>query len=360
MNTTPESSSAILYIDDEEKALKYFRMAFAPKFPILTASSGEEGLALLRKEARKIGVVVSDQRMPGMIGAEVLGCVREEFPHVVRILTTAYSDLPTAIQAVNKGHIYQYVVKPWEVPELEMVLRRALDYHHILSERNELLRLKMGILQRILCCDRIKWLLLAFCGHSGTAACGFRQALFSLIRSFEDLPPPRTAGNVFRAEQFDATTLIQKELHTGVQLRAILVDETGAGAIPPKCEPVTKLGERGAALARELGAFLSVLPDNVAASVRITDGVVVTMSPCSPAFVEELTGVLFAGEPQPASILLLKLLWRFAEAGVPLTVVAEHPGNGMLRISPAPQPVSAEDVLAALRGVFERWDVASL
>ncbi len=58
--------------------------------------------------------MISDQRLPEMLGAEVLGIVREEFPSIVRIITTAYSDLESAIQAVNKGYIYQYVVKPWE------------------------------------------------------------------------------------------------------------------------------------------------------------------------------------------------------------------------------------------------------
>src|SRR5882757_9521456 len=131
----------ILYIDDEEKALKYFRMAFSGKFKVFTASSGKEGIELLRREAKHIGIVLSDQRMPEMLGAEILGIVREEFPTIVRVLTTAYSDLESAIQAVNKGHIYQYVVKPWEIPDLGMVLQRAADYHQVLAERNELLAL---------------------------------------------------------------------------------------------------------------------------------------------------------------------------------------------------------------------------
>ena len=358
MNTTPESRCTILYIDDEEKALKYFRMAFAPKFSILTASSGEEGLAMLRKEAGKIGVVVSDQRMPGMIGAEVLGRVREEFPHVVRILTTAYSDLPSAILAVNKGHIYQYVVKPWEVPELEMVLHRAVDYHHVLSERDELLRLKLTTLQRIICCDRVKWLLLTF--GEGVPAGAFRKALFALLRSLAAFPPPSQPPEAgFRRDQFDAASLIGEEFHAGVQLKAALEKADESGTVLPLCEPVSRLGERGPLLAATLGAFISSLPGDVSASVATTDGVRVLLSPASPGFVEDLSGILFAAKPHMLSMLLLKILWRFVEADIPLSIELVRAGQEPLRISPAKETVSADEVIEALRGVFEAWDVAS-
>jgi len=89
MLNTNSNPVGILYIDDEEKALKYFRMAFGQKYKVFTAASGPEGLETLRKEAASIGIVITDQRMPGMQGAEVLGQVRTEYPHIVRILTTA-------------------------------------------------------------------------------------------------------------------------------------------------------------------------------------------------------------------------------------------------------------------------------
>ncbi|MCK9589818.1 MAG: response regulator [Terrimicrobiaceae bacterium] len=361
MNPTPQSRCSVLYIDDEEKSLKYFRMAFAPTFPILTASSGEEGLALLRKEAGKIGILVSDQRMPGMLGANVLGVAREEFPRIVRILTTAYSDLDSAILAVNKGYIYQYVVKPWDVTELEMVLHRAAEYYQILSERDQLLRLKMSTLQRILCCDRVKWLIMTFCIKFDPPACAFRQALFSLLRALKDLPPFGQAdGHVFRAGQFDATTLIQEEVGMEILLKSMLLDKGRTEGVLPECEQVSKLGERGPILADVLGAFLSSLWEDAVASVKTSGGVEVTLSSPSPGFSGELTGILFSRGPRQFSVHLLKLLWRFAEAGVPLTFVVERPGNEDLRFSLATQEVFPNDVLGALREVFERWDVASL
>lgn len=358
MNQTPDSRCSILYIDDEEKALKYFRMALASKFSVFTATSGEEGLALLRKESGKIGVVVSDQRMPGMIGAEVLGQVREEYPRVVRILTTAYSDLQSAILAVNKGHIYQYVVKPWEVPELEMVLHRAVDYHHVLSERDELLRLKMGTLQRIVCCDRVKWLLLTL--GEGASGGVFRKALFTLLRSLAAFPAPAPSSEKgIWPVQFDAATLIRMEFHAGVQLKSALERAEELGSGHPLCEPVARLGGQGPGLAADLGAFLRSLPGEASATVDTTDGVRVALSPASPGLVGELPGVLFAREPQAVSAGLLRILWKFAGADIPLTIELVRPGQEVLRFSPAPETVSADDVIEALRVMFEAWDVAS-
>lgn len=359
MKQTPEPRHSILYIDDEEKALKYFRMAFAEKFSILTAPSGEEGLALLREKGDEIGVVVSDQRMPGMIGADVLGAVRQEFPQVVRILTTAYSDLQSAILAVNKGHIYQYVVKPWEIAELEMVLHRALDYHHILSERNELLRLKMSTLQRIICCDRVKWLLLAFGTGEGKVEKGFRKALFALVSSQREAAAPcRIPESVFRAVQFDAVALIHGELKNGTRLKDSLLEPVKGGAGFANAEAVALLGEQGSELAAALGAFLAALPEEVLPRVEVGGGVKVVLSPFSARLAESLSGVLFDRDPQEMSLLLLRALWKFASAGVLFGLEVEQP-KAFRMVLPKDE-VLFGDVVEALRGVFERWDVASL
>lgn len=157
----PETSTscAILYVDDEDRALKYFRRGFSANQTVHTALSADEGLEILRQHADSIGIIVSDQRMPRKTGVEFLSEVRRAYPRIVRILTTAYSDLDSAIRAVNEGAIYQYVVKPWDLTEFSMVLRRASDYYHILRERDELLALKFGSLQRILLTDRVKTVL---------------------------------------------------------------------------------------------------------------------------------------------------------------------------------------------------------
>jgi two-component system probable response regulator PhcQ len=218
LNQGQQPTCEILYVDDEEKALKYFRMAFASKFTIHTAPSAKEGLELMKQLGDRVGIVISDQRMPEMLGAEFLGRIREEYPYVVRILTTAYSDLESAIAAVNKGHIYQYVVKPWEVKEFGMVLQRAADYHHVLTERNQLLSLKMTALQRILSGDRLLWLKLfqPYCGDQPV----FARTLAAFVKA---LPAPAAVNpGLINLSHFQPVTILGKEYaHAVAALDAI-------------------------------------------------------------------------------------------------------------------------------------------
>ena len=83
----------VLFVDDEEQARKYFRMALAPELEVITAGSAEEVDAMFAEHGDRIGIVVSDQRMPGEGGSSLLGRVRRRAPKTVRILTTAYADM---------------------------------------------------------------------------------------------------------------------------------------------------------------------------------------------------------------------------------------------------------------------------
>src|SRR5262245_54910519 len=110
---------AILYVDDEEKSLKYFARALAEHFRIFTASSAAEGIKVLEEHKDEIGVLMTDQRMPGEKGTWLLEKARQLRPRVIRILATAYADMDAAIAAVNTGAIYKYITKPWDPPQLE-------------------------------------------------------------------------------------------------------------------------------------------------------------------------------------------------------------------------------------------------
>ncbi|MFW6119042.1 MAG: response regulator [Planctomycetota bacterium] len=145
---------AVLYVDDEEKSLKYFTRALEEDFRILTASSAAEAEQVLSGEDVKVGVLVADQRMPGQTGVELLAGVRRSRPGIVRILTTAYSDLDSAIEAVNSGAIFRYVVKPWDIRELQGIMRSAMELFLVQRERDHLLREKMSVLQRLVESDR--------------------------------------------------------------------------------------------------------------------------------------------------------------------------------------------------------------
>src|SRR5215207_6640014 len=127
---------AILYVDDEEKSLKYFARAFEDQFQILTASSAQEGLKTLEENQDRIGILMTDQRMPGEKGTWLLEKARQLRPRIVRILATAFSDMDAAIAAVNTGAIYKYVTKPWDPPQLESTLKRGLEFFIVQRERD--------------------------------------------------------------------------------------------------------------------------------------------------------------------------------------------------------------------------------
>src|SRR6266849_487833 len=156
----------VLYVDDEEKSLKYFARAFADQFRILTAPSAQEGLKLLEEHKDEIGLLMTDQRMPGEKGVWLLEKARQLRPHIIRILATAYSDMEAAIAAVNSGAIYKYVGKPWDPPQLEATLKRGLEFFIVQRERDELLTQKFSVLHNMMIADRMMSLGLLAAGMS--------------------------------------------------------------------------------------------------------------------------------------------------------------------------------------------------
>ena len=153
--TDSQSAPAILYVDDEANALKYFQRAIGALAPVLTAGSVEEGKRMLDEHAGQIAVLVSDQRMPGAYGNELLSYAWDRYPHIVRILTTAYSELEHTVQAVNQGQIHRYIQKPWEITSLRMELKQALDLARLRHEHAQLLREKLLVRQKQAVANRI-------------------------------------------------------------------------------------------------------------------------------------------------------------------------------------------------------------
>src|SRR5712672_2282148 len=178
----------ILYVDDEEMSLKYFTRAFEDHFRILTAPNAQEGLKLLELHKDEIGVLMTDQRMPGEKGVWLLERARQLRPRIIRILATAYSDMDAAIAAVNTGAIYKYVTKPWDPPQLENTLKRGLEFFVVQRERDQLLREKMSVLQNMMIADRIVSLGLLAAGLSHH----IRNSLVA-VKTFLDLAPAKMA-----------------------------------------------------------------------------------------------------------------------------------------------------------------------
>src|ERR1051326_6944860 len=177
---------AILYVDDEEKSLKYFTRAFEDQFHILTASNAADGLKLLEEHKDDIGLLMTDQRMPGEKGVWLLERARQLRPRIIRILATAYSDMDAAIAAVNTGAIYKYVTKPWDPPQLENTLKRGLEFFLVQRERDQLLREKMSVLHNMMIADRIVSLGLLAAGLSHH----IRNSLVA-VKTFLDLAPAK-------------------------------------------------------------------------------------------------------------------------------------------------------------------------
>ena len=124
--TAPPDTIAVVLVDDEENILRAIqRLLMDEDFEVHTAVSGQEGLELLR-QISNVALIVSDQRMPGMGGAEFLGCSREIAPHALRILLTGYSDIHATIEAINRGGASRYVSKPWDDEELVGIIRDAV------------------------------------------------------------------------------------------------------------------------------------------------------------------------------------------------------------------------------------------
>src|SRR5712672_2844248 len=174
----------ILYVDDEEKSLKYFVRAFEDQFRILTAVNAQEGLKLLEAHKDEIGLLMTDQRMPREKGVWLLEKARQIRPRIIRILATAFADMDAAIAAVNTGAIYKYVTKPWDPPQLENTLKRGLEFFIVQRERDQLLREKMSVLHNMMIADRIVSLGLLAAGLSHH----IRNSLVA-VKTFMDLAP---------------------------------------------------------------------------------------------------------------------------------------------------------------------------
>ncbi len=132
--TTAETQSTILFVDDEANILSSLKRLFRPfGYQIFTADSGAQGLEIMNRE--KVDLVVSDMRMPEMNGAQFLEKVRERWPDTLRILLTGYAEIGATIDAINKGQIYRYISKPWEDNDITLTVKHALEQRMLEREK---------------------------------------------------------------------------------------------------------------------------------------------------------------------------------------------------------------------------------
>jgi DNA-binding NtrC family response regulator len=129
---------SILLVDDEPNVVASLKRALLDEpYEIYSAGSGAEGLKLL--EQRRIKVIISDEMMPGMTGAEFLSKVKERMPETLRIMLTGHASIEAAMAAVNSGEIYRFFAKPWDDTGLKLAIRSALEKYNLETENRRLL-----------------------------------------------------------------------------------------------------------------------------------------------------------------------------------------------------------------------------
>lgn len=126
----------VLYIDDEVENLTAFKASFRRSFNVFTAESAKEGFDILEKE--EIHVVLTDQRMPEITGIEFLKSVIEKHPKPIRMLITGYTDVEVIKEAINEGHVYKYIDKPWDNDELKNIIEKVYEVYSLREENEQL------------------------------------------------------------------------------------------------------------------------------------------------------------------------------------------------------------------------------
>lgn len=126
----------IMIVDDEPANLRLLERLFRRDYQVLLAPSGEEALKMLA--AHDVALLITDQRMPGMTGIELLKRTAEFRPHMVRIVLTGYTDVGALVEAINCGQVYKYVTKPWDNDALRLTVERALAHYETTKARHEL------------------------------------------------------------------------------------------------------------------------------------------------------------------------------------------------------------------------------
>lgn len=137
----------VLYVDDEENNLNSFKASLRRSFNIHLAISAEAGIQVLKQN--EIHVLITDQRMPGTLGTELLARVVREFPDPVRILLTGFSDIEAIKDAINRGQIYHYLQKPWNEDDLRETIQSAFEVYKLRKEQRELSENLMQINEKL-------------------------------------------------------------------------------------------------------------------------------------------------------------------------------------------------------------------
>ena len=174
----------ILYIDDEEKSLKYFSAIFEPIAPIYVAQSPEEGYEIFTEHHEHLALVLSDKKMPNESGIDLLRRIEAFDPRPFRFLVTAYADLNVAVEALNDGLLYSYLSKPWDPADLENRLGKAIKHYALSREKERLLAEKAEAFRQLSMADKA-----ASIGILSTGLNHHLRNSLTVLRTFHDILP---------------------------------------------------------------------------------------------------------------------------------------------------------------------------
>ncbi|MFL5344336.1 MAG: response regulator [Hyalangium sp.] len=133
-----ELRHTLLLVDDEADVLDILGRMFQRQYRVLTTTSGQEALSILRTQP--VDVLITDQRMPEMTGIELVTAARAEGIDITALLLTGYTDPEDIIAAINQGQVYRYITKPWEVNDLLITVKNAVEYTQLRRDKERLLR----------------------------------------------------------------------------------------------------------------------------------------------------------------------------------------------------------------------------
>ena len=135
-NPSDPALPTLLVVDDEKEITASVADMFRRTYQVLTATSGQAALELLKQH--EVSVILADQRMPGMTGADFLAQVSDFNENIVKILMTGYADIQAVAQAINEGKIFFYLTKPWRPEELSAVVAKAFAHSRLAQENQKL------------------------------------------------------------------------------------------------------------------------------------------------------------------------------------------------------------------------------
>jgi signal transduction histidine kinase len=154
----------LLVVDDEPEVLQSVHDLFRLDYRVLTCDDGADALRILASP-EDIHAILSDQRMPGMNGVDLLKNAKRLRPETTRLLFTAYADIKAVIDAINEGSVYRYIEKPWDAQELQSVVKQAVEKHDLIVERSQLLNELKESNQRLAEANRLKGAFIEVASH---------------------------------------------------------------------------------------------------------------------------------------------------------------------------------------------------